>query len=284
MKNSNAILRTQIRKTALITGASTGLGKFLALECAKRDFNLILVALVDTGLDAVKSILIDTYHVKVHIIETDLSVESNIRSIKSYCVDNNIKIDFLINNAGLGFEAKFSTLTFDFCSKLLDVNIKATVLLTKLFLNDLKQQKGFLLNVSSLASFAPIPYKSIYAASKSFIRSFGTALRSELVDTGIKITTLCPGPISTNDIMRQRIQSHGTISRIAAFESSEIAILAIRKSLDKGVTIVPGIINKFNMLLMRTFPEKIQQFLLRTFYSTSMEQINKEYPEKLKAA
>lgn len=285
MKNINGKLNSESRMAALVTGASTGLGRFLALECAKRDFDLVLVALPNTGLQTVKDVLAASYKIDIHTIETDLSIEENILGIKSYCYENNITINFLINNAGIGFETAFHSLSANFCTKLIDVNIKATVLITRLFISDLQRlSKSYILNISSLASYTAMPYKSIYAASKSFIRCFTTALRTELKHTGVEVTTLCPGPIATNDEMRLRINSHGLLSRLACYDSSEIASLAISRALSGGSTFTPGIINKFNRFLMFILPELLQQKILDGLYASAGQDKPVIMREKMKAA
>jgi short-subunit dehydrogenase len=272
-------------KTALITGASAGFGKFIALECAKSGFNLVLASLPGTGLKRTARILEDVHKVKVYVIETDLSTESGIQEIRSYCVNNKIVISLLVNNAGIGFEQSFNTLTPEFCSKLIDLNIKSIVMLTRLFLDDLlSNPRSYILNMSSLASFAAMPYKSLYAASKSFIRSFSVALNTECSGNGLSVTALCPGPISTNDLMRKRIRSHGFLSCAATYDMSCLASLAVKKTLKGDPVVVPGILNQLNRFLMFLVPERIQQPILNKLYRKKFELLRDPGTERLNAA
>ena len=136
------------------------------------------------------------------------------------------------------------------------------------YINNLKNHpSSFILNVSSLASFTPMPYKCMYAASKSFVYSFTRALRSELKHTSVSVSVLCPGAVPTNELKRKNIQSHGIIAKLSSMNPEEIAEIAIAATLNKQQVIVPGICNKLSMYIMKVIPQSLQLQLLNFGYA-----------------
>jgi len=169
------------RPYVLVTGASAGLGKFLALESVRNGYSVILVALPGSGLEIVADWLRNFKNTEVHCVETDLASDSGPDKVFNYCSSHQLQITILINNAGIGMESAFSTFPNQLCTSLMQLNTLAVVRMTGLFLPQLKSIKeSFILNVSSLASYTPMPFKGIYAASKAFINSFSCSLRTEL--------------------------------------------------------------------------------------------------------
>lgn len=252
---------------ALVTGASNGIGKFLALECAKRKMNLVLLALPDTGLDAVAYSLEIRYGIKVITFEGDLTEMGFLYFVNNQLTERGIKLMMLINNAGMGYEGRFEELSVDFCNNLMLLNIQALVILCRLFSDNLKQsESAYLLNVSSLASFTPMPYKSMYSASKSFVYFFSRALAEELKETPISVSILCPGSVPTNARVKQSIQSHGWLAKYSSLEPGEMASIAIRDTLRRKKVIVPGFCNKISLLLMKAIPSALQLIILARAY------------------
>ena len=238
---------------ALITGASQGLGKAFAFELAKRKTNLILVALPNENLAALAAQLTD-FQITVHYFETDLSLRENVEAL-AQTINANHAVDMLINNAGRGGSKHFEDAPLDYVEGILQLNITATVLLTRLLLPNLRQQKqAYVLNVSSMATFSPIGFKTVYPASKAFVRHWSLGLREELRGTGIKVAVICPGPMATNADVTKRIKNQGFKGNIGLLSPAEVARIGVLHTFRGKATIVPGFVNKLNRLLMAFLP------------------------------
>jgi len=183
--------------TALITGASAGLGAEFARQLAPRASTLILVARRVERLEALKREL-ERPGLTIHCRQADLAEPVDIEELLGWIAESGVKINLLINNAGLGDHGRFETANWERVRQMLDVNIGALTHLTHALLPMLKAQAGAaILNVSSVAGFVPIPKLAVYAATKAYVSSFSEAIRAELRGTGVRVTTLCPGPVST---------------------------------------------------------------------------------------
>lgn len=185
--------------TALITGASAGFGAEFARQLAPVAHGLVLVARRGDRLEALKSEIHETFpDCDVRVYVADLADESARAGFADWIARENVKIDFLINNAGLGDHGDFESASWDRLRAMLDVNIGALTHLTHLLLPALKKSgRAAILNVSSVAGFFPLPSMAVYSATKAYVTSFSEALRIELLDTGVSVTTLCPGPVET---------------------------------------------------------------------------------------
>lgn len=182
----------------LITGASSGIGYEMAKILAKRNHHLILVARNDEKLQKLKDILEMNYDIDVRVFAKDLSVVSNATSLYQEIQAENLLVDYLINNAGIGVYGAFVTTSIEEELQMIDLNVSALVVLTKLFTKDMvKRGHGTVLNVASLLSFLPFPYYSVYSATKAFVLSFSETVNAELEGTGVKVKALCPGPVDT---------------------------------------------------------------------------------------
>ena len=165
---------------AVITGASQGLGKAFATELAKRGFNVVLVSLPGQSLSQLSDWISQELKVQSFYYETDFSSNANIRALANW-LNEKFNISILINNAGIGGTMPFDEAHIDYIDTLLQVNVKATALLTHQLLPNLKRQpQSYILNVSSIAAFSPVGYKTVYPASKAFVHSFSRGLYAEL--------------------------------------------------------------------------------------------------------
>lgn len=237
-------------KTALVTGAASGLGYELSVLLAKDNYDLILVDIDATNLLRVKSALNDTYNCQVKIIIKDLSKPNVANEIINEI--NPVAIDVLINNAGFGLFGTFSGTDWQRESDMLHLHILTTTHLTKLLLDGmLKRGSGKILNMSSLAAFQPGPLMSIYYASKAYMLSFSEAIANELIGTGITVTALCPGPTSTDF---QSVVSENTLDNKISFNMacpSKVALYGYN-AMKKGKTVaIPGNFNKILAVLPR---------------------------------
>lgn len=186
-------------KNALITGASEGIGKAFAQELAARQTNLVLVARSEDKLQQLANELQSQYQIQVEIIPLDLTLPEACKSLYNRVHDLGIEIDLLINNAGFGDYGAFASRNLDKLLQMIQLNVSALVELTHLFLQDMQiRQQGAIVNIASVASFVPIPYTSIYAATKAFVLSFSESLWAENRETGVKILVACPGPTESN--------------------------------------------------------------------------------------
>jgi short-subunit dehydrogenase len=239
----------------LITGASEGLGKFLALECASRGMNLILVSLPGIELCQLALYIRHRYKVMVCEFELDLLLESDRISLFETITTNNICVNMLINNAGTGGSVNFDERRFEYFKKQIELNVIATVQLTHLFLPELKKhQHSYILNVSSLCIFFFLQKKQVYGATKSFIYFFSKALRKELKEHHVSVTVLCPGGINSNPYQYMASNSLSGLSRCSVMNPEEIAPLAIDGLLKHKERIIPGKINRFYLWVEKIFP------------------------------
>ncbi len=185
--------------TALITGASSGLGVEFARQLAPHAHSLVLVARRLERLDALKEELESLHsNLRVHVYGADLGREDQRVAFVNWLPSQNVKVDFLINNAGLGDRGAFEASDWNKVRSILDVNISALTHLIHLLLPSMMLGgRAAILNVSSIAGFIPFPNTAVYSASKAYVTSLSEALAIELRPRGISVTALCPGPIST---------------------------------------------------------------------------------------
>lgn len=236
---------------ALITGASSGIGRDIARTLASQNYNLVLVARDEEKLNILKNELEEKHKIKIEIITTDLSIEKNCKELHKD-VQN---IDLLINNAGFGDCGDFTKTSLDKEIKMINTNIIAYHILTKLYLIDMKKQnKGTILNVASIAGFMPGPLMSTYYATKSYVVRLSEGIREELKKekSNVKISILCPGPVKTNFGKVANVKFH-----MREADSMQVAKYAI-KQLKKGkFYIVPGIDVKLARLGAKIAPSTL---------------------------
>lgn len=187
-----------MKNVALITGASSGIGKELAKIHASKGGDLVLVARREKELTDLKNNLESEFKVRVLIISKDLSDTTTPAEIFAETEKLGIQIEYLINNAGFGGHGFFHERELGKDQSMVNVNITSLMLLSRLYLPGMvERRKGKILNVSSTASLLPGPLQAVYYASKAFVTSFSQALAEELNGTGVTVTALCPGPVAT---------------------------------------------------------------------------------------
>lgn len=187
-----------VPSTALVTGASSGLGTEFAAQLAARGHDLVLVARSRDRLEEVAEELRTTYGVKTHVVVQDLAQPHAGRAVARELADRAIPVDLLVNNAGFGTAGRFEEIAGERDHDMLMVNVVALVDLTHALLPGmLERGTGAVLNVGSTAGYQPSPYLSTYSASKTFVFNFSLALRQEYRGRGIRVTALCPGPVET---------------------------------------------------------------------------------------
>lgn len=187
-----------MKKTALITGASSGIGKELAKIHAEKGGDLIVVARSENKLIELKKELEETYKITVLIIQKDLTTQNAAKEIYEQTLAAGLQVDYLINNAGFGGLGKFHERELEQELAMINLNVSALTALTHYFLQDFtKNNAGKILNVSSTASLMPGPLQAVYYATKAYVTFFSNAIAEELYDTNITVTNLMPGATET---------------------------------------------------------------------------------------
>jgi uncharacterized protein len=182
----------------LITGASSGIGSEMANILAAKKHNLILVARNIEKLEKLQRDLMDKHEVEVLVFSKDLSNPKNAIELYMDTKSQNLTVSHLVNNAGFGGYGNFVETSLENELAMVNLNISSLMILTKLFGGDMAQRKtGRIMNVASILSFLPFPYYSVYSATKSFVLAFSQTIAAELEDSGVTVTTLCPGTVET---------------------------------------------------------------------------------------
>ena len=234
---------------ALITGASSGIGLDIARYLATKGYELILVSRNKEKLEQIQEHL----PTKVTIIVADLSIESKVKELYVLCKSE--KIDILINNAGFGDCGEFMNAELSKDLEMINLNIKAVHILTKLFLKDMKKRnQGYILNVASMAAFSPGPLMATYYATKSYVMKLTASIYEELraEKSNIVISCLCPGPIKTNFLNVANVKF-----AIGLLDSRFVAEYAIEKLFEKKLIIIPGFKMKIVAFFAKISPLKL---------------------------
>ena len=238
---------------ALITGASSGIGRDIARELASRSYDLVIVARNIDRLNELKQdINSKVGNINIEIVQMDLSVVENCIKLHEQFKG---KVDLLINNAGFGAYGEFDKIDLEKELQLINTNITALHILTKLFLQDMKERNnGQILNVASIAGFLPGPLMSAYYASKAYVVRLSQGIREELrrAKSKVKISILCPGPVETN--FNKVANVHFSAKPLS---SEYVAKYTVKKLLKKKFYIVPGIAIKMLRHLCKFTPDSI---------------------------
>jgi uncharacterized protein len=238
---------------ALITGASKGFGRAIAIELASRNKNLLLVSLKNEGLEMLCQQIRNLHHVDVKFFEIDFIQDNAISKVKEWV--KNYSINILVNNAGLGGSKNFHTSDISYIEKIIQINVRTVTLLTHTLLPQLMQnQPAHILNIASMAAFSPIGFKTVYPASKAFIYSFSRGLSEELRGTGVSVTVIFPGPMRTNSEIISRIEKQGWWVHAGLQSPEKLAKIAVNSLLKRRKVIVPGFINKINWFVIKILP------------------------------
>ncbi len=253
---------------ALITGASKGIGREMAIALAKRKYNLLLVARSEDILLTLSEELQKLYSVKVFYKALDLSDPNADLLLLNWCNDNNFPVSFLINNAGYGLWGYFEELPLAQQQNMLRVNTEFPVDLTYRMLPILKKNTpSYILNVASTASYQAVPTLTLYAATKSFLLLFSRGLRFELRKTGVSVSCISPGPVKTGFVDRAGMQALKSTADRFGMNADDVAEIAIRSTLNKKAEIIPGFNNKLGVFLSRILPKFVIEAFIATLYN-----------------
>jgi hypothetical protein len=244
-------------KTALVTGASAGIGRELARLAAQDGYDLVLVARRRDRLEELSAELTAAHGVKVTVIAADLADRSTPAQIAERLREAGTRVDFLINNAGFGTCGPFAESLLEREVEMIDVNIRALMQLTRLFLPEMVARKrGCILNIASVAGFVPGPYMAAYYASKAFVLSFTEALSEELRGSGVTATASCPGPTASEFGAVARSKDSNLFQRHVA-DAASVARHAYQAMLAGKVVAIPGFSNKLIAQAVRVGPRAV---------------------------
>ena len=237
---------------AVVTGASKGLGREIALELARRGFPTLLVSSTK-AVHSVREEIAQKYSADCQSFIVDLSNENTVREWAE-TISTNYDVSVLVNNVGAGGSCAIETADMDYLLRILHLNVLCTTILTKALLPNLQQHTpAHILNVGSMAGFTATAYKTVYPASKAYVHAFSKSLREELKGTGVSVTLAAPGAMATNAEVSARIAKQGFFGRATLKSTSELA----RKYVDgmlRGKRQI--IVNPLSYLLTRLIPER----------------------------
>jgi len=246
-----------MRKTALITGASNGLGvEFAKIHAAKGD-NLVLVARSKDKMNLLKAEIEKRHDVSVYVIGRDLSETGAPKTIYNELKTQKIHVDYLINNAGFGDFGLYEKCNWEKQLQMINLNITAVAYFTRLFLPDMiKNKYGKILNVASTASFQPGPTMSVYFATKAFVLSFSEAIANEVKGTGVTVTALCPGATATGFKTAASLDNSNLFKGEIA-TSKSVAEYGYKAMMKGKTVVIHGLMNKIMAFSVRFAPRNV---------------------------
>ncbi|MDF3071850.1 MAG: short-chain dehydrogenase/reductase [Polyangiaceae bacterium] len=243
--------------TALVTGASSGLGEEFARELARRHANLVLTA---RSLDKLQQLAADLSRVngvQVQVIAQDLAEPDGALTLARELKARNIAVDHLINNAGFGTAGRFESMDVEREARMIRVNCESVTVLSRSLLRGmLDRKRGGILNVASTAGHQPTPFMTTYGASKAFVLSFTLALAEELRGTGVHALALCPGPVPTGFQAAASIPS-GAVLSFAKLDAHTVVERALDAYARRAVIETPGFVNSVQTLASKVFPRSL---------------------------
>ncbi|MGZ5135118.1 MAG: SDR family NAD(P)-dependent oxidoreductase [Flavitalea sp.] len=249
---------------ALVAGGSKGIGYAIAEALARRDYNLVLIARNLDTLVAAKTKLESIYPIQVHVLSFDLSREESATQIAQWCKDRNLRLKMLCNVAGLGGAEDYLSLSLDSLRYMVRLNVESCMALSLTLLPLLeKNAPSYILNVASMAGFAPIPAKNLYSATKSAVIFFSYSLRYQLKRKNISVSCLNPGPVFTKPgIVKETREKLGWIGMKMAVKPAKVGEIAVQETLNGKLIIVPGTGAKLMSIIIRALPRR---FVVRIY-------------------
>ena len=247
-----------MNSTALITGASRGLGAEFARLFASKNMNLILVARSEKELNELKDELENTFKISIRTIVKDLTKPENVQAVYEEIKTAGIEVDYLVNNAGFGDFGYFSNTEWERHRKMIELNMSALSHFCYLFIQDwIPRKSGRILNVASTAAFQPGPGMSVYFASKAYVVNFSQAIAYEFRKYGVSVTTLCPGPVKTNFGSAARMNHpNGFLKEMKTPSPEEVVAFGYRAMMKGKTLAIHGALNKFVAGSVRFIPRK----------------------------
>jgi short-subunit dehydrogenase len=245
-------------RTALVTGGSSGIGYAIACELARLKYNLVLVSNQDNQLKDACDFIASEYEVNVNSFFIDLTDEDAAPKLFEWCCKKEIKVDVLINNAGIFFFGEVVESDIDKTKGMISLHTTAPVLLCTLFGKEMKKRRsGNIVIISSITAYMPYPGIALYSATKRFLKSFSRSLRTEMLDYNVNVTCVCPAAVATglynlSESLQKRLLKTGIIMR-----PEKIARIIVRAMHRKRAMIIPGLINRMFLAALLIVPQSI---------------------------
>jgi short-subunit dehydrogenase len=259
--------------TALITGASRGIGRAFATELAGRGYDVLLVARSADQLEQLAAELQQQYRIKAHTLPCDLAAPGAAEQVTEWVNHQTQELVVLVNNAGYGMWGRFEELTLTEQQSMLQLNMHLPVALTHLLLPLLhRQPKAYILNVASTAAYQAVPTLTLYAASKAFLLSFSRGLRYELRESGISVTCLSPGATTTDFADRAGMSAglQATANKVS-MTPTQVAQFGIAALLAGEAEVIPGALNKISSKLTGLVPKALTEKIAAGIYEKHLK-------------
>lgn len=242
-------------RTALVTGASSGIGAEFARALAARHVDLVLVARSTRALNDLAGELRSQHDVRVQVLTVDLAREGAAQQVAQHVRQLRMTIDLLVNNAGFATQGRFESIDPDLDHQQVMLNVVAVVDLTHALLPGMiSRGAGTVINVASVGGFQPAPYLAVYGASKAFVLSFSQALSAELRRSGVHVLALCPGPVETTffTVLGSHRAAIGQTLTVAAVVQSALNAATTRRTV-----VIPGWCNQLQTVITRVLPRRV---------------------------
>ena len=257
-------MATRTRKTALVTGASGGIGKAIAERFARDGHDLVITARDLAVLEKIAADWKQHYGVEVTPFSADLAQPDGAQKLFDAVAAAGIAIDFLVNNAGYGLFGEFRDLRLEDELAMMTLNMTTPTVLTKRFLPQIIARRGRILNVASTAAFQPGPYMAVYYATKAYVLSLSEALASELIGTGVTVTALCPGPTQSGFQDKAAMQDSALVKGKRLPTSAAVGASGYRAMMAGKRVYIPGMMNKMMASSIRMTPRSLVTRIVKT--------------------
>lgn len=259
----------QSSPAALITGASSGIGRALAKVMARNGHNLVLVARNQPSLCQLSDELREEFRIATRVIPKDLSVLTATQEIVEEVQQHAIRIDILVNNAGFDVFGNFCETDMTKELQMIQVNLVSLTQLTKYLLADMRQQRsGRILNLGSTGSFIPSPLNAVYSATKAYVLSFSEAIAEELQGSGVTVTVLCPGATKT-EFHKRASAENIRLLRFGVMDAETVAEIGYRAMMAGRRVVVPGLYNQVQLLFAKFLPRRIMAKMTKVMLQAS---------------
>lgn len=259
---------------AVITGASSGIGKAFAYQLATQGVNLVIAARRSEHLNQLATKLTEKFNVKVEVLALDLTEESAPEKLFNFATQNGGEVDLLINNAGAGPYRNFLETNLADHKNVIQLNLTSLTSLCHLFANHMIQHKkqSYILNVASVASYQPISKFAVYCGTKTYVRLFSEILKFEIENTNVSISCLCPGGTKTEFLEKNNQKSKSGDTFLMSAE--KVARIGLEGTLARKAVIIPGFFNKLSCLFPRFLPNKMNLMLSKNAMALAVQEID----------
>jgi short-subunit dehydrogenase len=257
-----------MKETALVTGASGGIGEDLARLIAASSRDVVLVARSEAKLQTLADEITRASGVAATVLAVDLSEPAAADRIARSLAERQLTIDILVNNAAIGSFGEFARSSPDEQLRMVQLNVTALTMLTRLLLPGmLERRRGRILNVASTAAFQPGPLMAVYYASKAYVLSFSLALVEETAGTGVTVTCLCPGPTRTGFQARAQMETIRLLDVASVMSSADVARAGFDGLMAARPLVIPGLMNKVGVQSMRVVPRRLAAKLVKWLHA-----------------